>query len=55
MAADGEIATGLLFADPDASDLHAALNTVRQPLNTLRAAELCPGADVLAKINAGLR
>ena len=55
LAAEGEIATGLLFADPDASDLHAALNTVHQPLNTLRAAELCPGNEVLAKINAGLR
>jgi 2-oxoglutarate ferredoxin oxidoreductase subunit beta len=55
LAAEGEIATGLLFADPHASDLHAALNTVHQPLNTLRAHELCPGSDVLTKINASLR
>jgi len=55
LAAEGEIATGLLFADPHASDLHAALNTVHKPLNTLRASELCPGNDVLTKINASLR
>jgi 2-oxoglutarate ferredoxin oxidoreductase subunit beta len=52
---EGEIPTGLLYVDPQAGDLHAALNTVAQPLNALREAELCPGAAVLAKINAGLR
>jgi 2-oxoglutarate ferredoxin oxidoreductase subunit beta len=55
LAAEGEIATGLLYVDPQASDLHAALNTVHQPLNALNAPELCPGAGVLARINAGLR
>ena len=55
LAAEGEIATGLLYVDPQAADLHAALNTVRQPLNALNAPELCPGAGVLARINAGLR
>ncbi|MFT3820524.1 MAG: 2-oxoacid:ferredoxin oxidoreductase subunit beta [Rubrivivax sp.] len=55
MAAEGEIATGLLYVDPQAQDLHAALNTVAEPLNTLGAAELCPGAEMLARINAGLR
>jgi 2-oxoglutarate ferredoxin oxidoreductase subunit beta len=53
--AQGEIATGLLFVDPEASDLHGHLNTVAAPLNSLGANELSPGADVLAKINAGLR
>ncbi|MDE2396411.1 MAG: 2-oxoacid:ferredoxin oxidoreductase subunit beta [Burkholderiales bacterium] len=51
----GEIATGLLYVDPNASDLHAALETVHRPLNGLGEAELCPGAAALEKINAGLR
>jgi 2-oxoglutarate ferredoxin oxidoreductase subunit beta len=55
MQAAGEIPTGLLYVDPSARDLHAALNTVPKALNALAEAELCPGAAVLAKINAGLR
>jgi 2-oxoglutarate ferredoxin oxidoreductase subunit beta len=53
--AQGEIATGLLYVDPDAGDLHAHLNTVDAALNKLGVAELSPGAGTLAKINAGLR
>jgi 2-oxoglutarate ferredoxin oxidoreductase subunit beta len=53
--AQGEIATGLLFVDPEAGDLHGHLNTVDAPLNALGVAELSPGADTLAKINASLR
>ncbi|HPP82269.1 MAG TPA: 2-oxoacid:ferredoxin oxidoreductase subunit beta [Rubrivivax sp.] len=53
--ARGELATGLLYVDPAAGDLHRHLGTVRQPLNTLDVAELCPGAAALEKINAGLR
>ncbi len=55
MQVEGEIATGLLYVDPQASDLHAALNTVHKPLNALAERELCPGAALLEKINAGLR
>jgi 2-oxoglutarate/2-oxoacid ferredoxin oxidoreductase subunit beta len=51
----GEVATGLLFVDPTAGDLHAALRTVPRPLNALGEDELCPGAGALAGINAGLR
>ncbi len=51
----GEIPTGLLYVDPDAGDLHAALNTVPQPLNSLDETRLCPGRAALDKINAGLR
>jgi 2-oxoglutarate ferredoxin oxidoreductase subunit beta len=51
----GEVVTGLLYIDPAASDMHAALHTVAQPLNALREAELCPGADSLVAINASLR
>jgi len=53
--ADGEIVTGLLYVDPDAGDLHAALNTVETPLNELGARELIPGAAALEKFNATLR
>ena len=53
--ARGEIVTGLLYLDPLATDLHMALNTSEKPLNSLSAAQLCPGAGVLAKINAALR
>jgi 2-oxoglutarate ferredoxin oxidoreductase subunit beta len=53
--ADGEIVTGLLYLDPDAGDLHAALNTVETPLNQLGVRELIPGAAALEKFNATLR
>ena len=35
--------------------LHDALNTSQAPLNTLDERALCPGIDVLDKINASLR
>ena len=53
--ARGEIATGLLYIDPEASDLHAGLNTVAKPLNSLNEADLCPGQAALAQLNASLR
>jgi 2-oxoglutarate ferredoxin oxidoreductase subunit beta len=55
MESHGEIATGLLYLNADAADLHAAINTVPRALNGLTEAELCPGAAVLDRINAGLR
>jgi 2-oxoglutarate ferredoxin oxidoreductase subunit beta len=51
----GEIVTGLLYVDPEASDLHDNLGTVDKPLNMLGDAELTPGSKVLAEINASLR
>jgi 2-oxoglutarate ferredoxin oxidoreductase subunit beta len=51
----GEIVTGLLYVDPLATDLHTALNTIAQPLNTLGPAELCPGVKALERLNASLR
>jgi 2-oxoglutarate/2-oxoacid ferredoxin oxidoreductase subunit beta len=54
-AAQGEIVTGLLYLDPLAGDLHASLNTVAAPLQSLGRDTLCPGSAVLQKINAGLR
>ncbi len=53
--AEGEIVTGLLFVDPEATDLHDRLDTTSKPLNALTTAELTPGSAALAKINAGLR
>jgi 2-oxoglutarate ferredoxin oxidoreductase subunit beta len=54
-AAAGEIATGLLYVDPAARDWHTAQRTPADALNTLGEKELCPGAQALVKINAGLR
>ena len=55
LQARGELPTGLLFVDPQATDLHAALHTVPAALNTLGESELNPGAAALARINAALR
>jgi len=54
-AAAGEVVTGLLYVKPESTDLHEYMHTVETPLNTLGAAELCPGAVTLEKINASLR
>lgn len=51
----GEIATGLLYVDEAAEDLHASLATAAKPLNTLSERELCPGVEKLAKLNASLK
>ncbi len=49
---EGEVATGLLYLDADETDLHALIDTVDAPLNTLGEAELCPGNAALEAINA---
>ena len=53
--AHGEIVTGLLYVEPDATDLHASLDTTEVPLNRLTEKELCPGSAALEKFNASLR
>jgi 2-oxoglutarate ferredoxin oxidoreductase subunit beta len=53
--AEGEVVTGLLYVDPDASDCHEILDTVQRPLNELEEAELCPGNDALQAINESFR
>ena len=55
LAEKGEIATGLLYVDPNATDMHAALETVQVPLNRLDESVLCPGSDALAQFNDSLR
>ena len=51
----GEVVTGLLYVEADASDLHSALNTSARPLNALERGQLCPGTAALDKLNASLR
>jgi 2-oxoglutarate ferredoxin oxidoreductase subunit beta len=53
--ARGEVVTGLLYVDPQAQDLHAHLSTPARPFNTMGAAQLCPGAAALERINQSLR
>jgi 2-oxoglutarate ferredoxin oxidoreductase subunit beta len=53
--ARGQVVTGLLYIDPQSRDLHDSLETVDIPLNQLSEAELTPGANALAAINAALR
>ena len=53
--AAGEIATGLIYLNEDAKDLHDALGTTTRPLNELGAEVLCPGSKALKAINASLR
>ncbi|MBX3698835.1 MAG: 2-oxoacid:ferredoxin oxidoreductase subunit beta [Dokdonella sp.] len=53
--AKGEVVTGLLYVDPEPSDLHEHLGTVETPLNRLGVGELSPGLEILDRINGGLR
>ncbi len=53
--AKGEVVTGLLYVEKDAEDLHAAMRTSTQPLNSLDADRLCPGPSALEKLNQSLR
>ena len=52
---EGEVVTGLLHVEANASDCHEILDTTVQPLNSLGEDDLCPGNDALAAINASLR
>jgi 2-oxoglutarate/2-oxoacid ferredoxin oxidoreductase subunit beta len=51
----GEIATGLIYIDDEANELHEVLGTIDRPLNELSELELCPGSKVLEAVNASLR
>jgi 2-oxoglutarate/2-oxoacid ferredoxin oxidoreductase subunit beta len=51
----GEILTGLLYMVPETDDLHQMIQTSDRPLNSLSKEELCPGSEILADINSGLR
>ncbi len=51
----GEILTGLLYINPDTTELHKTLKTSKRPLNTLQEKELCPGSKTLDRINSEMR
>ncbi len=51
----GEVVTGLLYVDPNASDCHDVLGTPTTPLNALDESVLCPGTEALERVNASLR
>jgi 2-oxoglutarate ferredoxin oxidoreductase subunit beta len=51
----GEIVTGVLYVEPDPTDLHDYLNVVEKPLNQLGDSELIPGAEALEQFNKSLR
>lgn len=50
-----EILTGLLYVNPETSDLHSMIKTTSRPLNSLEKEVLCPGAEALKDINRSLR
>jgi len=49
--AEGKVTTGLLYIDPNKSDLHQTLKTSETPLNALDMDDLCPGNDHIDNIN----
>lgn len=51
----GEVVTGLLYLDGEPEDTHSIHSTVDTPLNQLTEADLCPGNDVLQKVNESYR
>jgi 2-oxoglutarate ferredoxin oxidoreductase subunit beta len=53
--AKDEILTGLIFINPDTSDLHELIQTSEMPLNKLTEKELCPGSKLLEEINDEFR
>ncbi len=53
--AQGDVPTGLLYIDKDASDMHAQLDTVAEPLSTYPFGKLCPGKEKLEELMEGYR
>jgi 2-oxoglutarate ferredoxin oxidoreductase subunit beta len=51
----GEVVTGVLFADESVPDMHEMNNTPQAPLATLPFAKLCPGSAELAKLMEDFR
>lgn len=52
---EGEVATGLLYLDPHAPEMHDTLGTVARPLVDVPFADLCPGADALRALQEEYR
>ena len=55
MHEESQVATGLLYVDPDAVECHDILETTATPLNALSEDALCPGSEALTAINQGYR
>jgi 2-oxoglutarate/2-oxoacid ferredoxin oxidoreductase subunit beta len=51
----GEILTGVLFVDESVSDFHEMSNTPDEPLAALPFGKLCPGSEILKKIQEEFR
>jgi len=51
----GEVLTGLLYLQPDSSDVHEQNNIVSEPLTRLPYEQLCPGNAELQKLQARFR
>ncbi|HEX5142161.1 MAG TPA: thiamine pyrophosphate-dependent enzyme [Dehalococcoidia bacterium] len=51
----GELATGIIYIEPDKEDFLSALNIVGEPLATLPQAQVRPGPEVLDKLMEALR
>ena len=47
----GEILTGLIYIEPNGSELHSVINTVNKPLNSLLEKDLMPSMEALELIN----
>ncbi|MES1258765.1 MAG: 2-oxoacid:ferredoxin oxidoreductase subunit beta [Acidobacteriota bacterium] len=52
---EGEVVTGVLFADESVPDMHEMNNTPEAPLGSLPFEKLCPGAAELAKLMEDFR
>ena len=52
---NNEILTGLLYINTESKELHTLLNTTDIPLNRLDETVLCPGVEILEKINCDFR
>ncbi len=53
--AKGEILTGLLYVNPETTDLHNMIQTSDSALNSIPQEVLCPGSEMLKSINEDLR
>ena len=53
--AEGAVATGLLYVDPEALECHDVMETTALPLNELTEETLCPGNEALSAINQSYR
>lgn len=51
----GQVATGLLYLNENASDMHAVNQTIETPLRDVGYKNLCPGGEALRELQKGYR